>query len=146
MVDREPLLGANIITLSICYQHLAAKANRVLEPLSLNMTQLSILTHFSRIPKDHAETVTHLSEVMEMNQPMVTKAIKALHTRGLIDKNVGTEDARVSHLYLNDEGRARLYEAQQACLPLMEQAYTDLSLDELGQLVGLLSKVKERLV
>lgn len=143
---REVILGANIITLSICYQHLSAKFNRILEPLQLNMTQLSILTHFSRMPAGHAETVTHLSQVMEMNQPMVTKSIKAMHALGLIKKKTGKDDARVSFLYISEAGSARLQEAQQACLPLIEEAFADLSFEELTQLLGLLAKLKGRMV
>lgn len=145
MTAREPLLGASIITLSICYQHLAARVNRELEPMALNMTQLSILTYFSRLPEGHAETITHLSQVMEMNQPMVTKAVKTLHNQGLITKSAAKEDARVSHLYLSNSGKKRLLEAQQACFPLIEDAFADVKTDELMVLVELLNKVKGRL-
>ena len=113
MTDREPLLGANIMTMSICYQHLAASINRALEPLELNMTQLSILTHFFHRPERYVTTITQLSKVMQMNQPVVTKSIKAMSNQGLIEKTVGKEDARVSYLMLSSLGRKRLVEAQQ---------------------------------
>ena len=143
--NRERLLGANIINLSICYQHLSAKINRALEPVHLNMTQMSILNYLARLPEGHPETVTHISQVMDMNQPVVTKSIKAMHQQGLIDKKAGIEDSRVSHLYLNAFGKKRLVEAQQACVPLLEHAYEGLNMKELEQLVSLLSKVKSSL-
>lgn len=146
MSDRNALLGANVVHLSICYQHLTARINRTLEPSGLNMSQLSILTHFSRMPPDHIETVTHLAHAMEMNQPMVTKAVKAMHSRGLIEKKAAPEDSRVSHLYLTAEGQKVLHEAQSACLPLLETAFSELNQKELGQLVGLLSKLKQGLL
>ncbi len=145
MDNRNILLGANIAALSVCYQHLSARINRALEPLKLNMTQLSILNHFAHMPENAYETVSRLSQIMEMNQPMITKAIKAMVDHGLIIKKASPEDARVAHLHLSDAGRGKLDEARQHCYPIIAQAYESLGTEELVQMLNQLDRIKNSL-
>jgi DNA-binding MarR family transcriptional regulator len=141
MNPRENLLGGAVSLLSICYQHLGARFHRVLEPLDLNMTRMSVLTHFSHQP-DSPETITSLVDKMEMNQPVLTKSVKVMQTKGWIDRLRDEDDGRVWHLFVTARGLACLSEGQRACLPIMQEAFDGLSDDELKQLLGLLSKLK----
>lgn len=133
------LLGSGVQSLSIAYQQLAARLNRQLEPLDLNMTQISLLTHLIRA--DREETVLSLSQAMQMNQPMVTKAVQAMEVRGWINKKKSVADARVSFLKVTSAGQAHLQSAQQACVPLLQQAFSGLDQEELMQLIALLQKM-----
>lgn len=135
------LLGLGVQSLSIAYQQLAARLNRQLEPLDLNMTQISLLTHLTRA--DREETVLSLSQVMQMNQPMVTKAVQAMEARGWIDKKKSVADARVSFLKVTSAGQAHLQQAQQACVPVLQQAFGGLEQEELMQLIALLQKMNK---
>lgn len=135
------LLGAGVQALAMVYQQLAARLNRQLEPLELNMTQISLLTHLVNVSRE--ETVLSLAQAMQMNQPAVTKAIQAMEGRGWIAKNKSTTDARVSHLIVTAAGRDHLHQAQQACVPLLAQTFGGLELAELDQLINLLLKINK---
>ena len=97
-----PLLGAGVQCLSIVYQQLAARLNRQLEPLGLNMTQISLLTHL--VHANREETVLGLAQTMQMNQPAVTKAIQAMDVRGWVQKRKCKKDARVSYVAVTADG------------------------------------------
>lgn len=139
------LKGVNINLLSMCYQHIDAQVNRALKVYKLNMTQMSILTYFSRMPDQYSTTVSELSRAMEMNQPMVTKAVKHLVEQSWIVKEVDDHDARVSHLSLSRLGDERLNQAQQACMPFIDKMFNDFNDNELSELFNLLSKLKQNL-
>lgn len=141
MKNPPPVLGACVQAIAIVYQQLSARLNRQLEPLGLNMTQISLLTHLVRVSRE--ETVLSLAQVMQMNQPAVTKAIQAMEGRGWIAKNKSTTDARVSHLIVTPAGRDHLHQAQQACVPLLAQTFGGLELAELDQLTNLLLKINK---
>lgn len=135
------ILGAGVQALAIVYQQLAARLNRQLEPMGLNMTQISLLTHLVNTKRE--ETVLSLAQVMQMNQPAVTKAIQAMEGRGWIAKNKSATDARVSHLMVTPAGHLHLHQAQQACLPVLAQTFVGLELEELNQLILLLQKINK---
>ena len=135
------LLGAGVQALAIAYQQLSARLNRQLEPMGLNMTQISLLTHLVRTQRE--ESVLSLSQTMHMNQPGVTKAIQALEGRGWVVKNKSASDARVSLLIVTSAGKAQLEQAQQACLPVLAQAFGGLELDQLTQLISLLQHMNK---
>ena len=130
--------------LSICYQHLSARINRALEPIGLNMTQLSILSHFQRVP-EALYTIGQLAKTMDMNQPMVTKAVKPMVEKGWLKRQADENDARVTLISLTQEGVMQLQAAQQASFPVIQQGFAGLSDDDLGQLVNLLGKIKHEL-
>lgn len=136
-----PLLGTGVQFLSIVYQQLAARLNRQLEPLGLNMTQISLLTHLVHAKQE--ETVLGLAQTMQMNQPAVTKAVQAMEARGWVKKRKCKKDARVSYLGITDEGRNHLGRAQQECLPVLEKTFGGLDESELRQLIDLLQKINK---
>lgn len=142
MKNRQALVHANVVQLSIAYQHLSARLNQALRPLELNMTQLSILTHFARHPALR-ETVSSLVDAMQMNQPAVTKAVKALSSRGWLIRETDEKDARVTYLTLTSDGAQQLQAAHQACGPTIEAAYGDLSEAELQSLLSCQQKVAD---
>ena len=134
-----PLLGAGVQCLSIVYQQLAARLNRQLEPLGLNMTQISLLTHL--VHANREETVLGLAQTMQMNQPAVTKAIQAMDVRGWVQKRKCKKDARVSYVTVTADGKDHLNRAQQACVPLLHKTFSGLEEQELRQLIDLLQKI-----
>ena len=145
MEKNYEILGANVTQLAIVYQHFSAQVNRAVEPLSLNMTQMSILTRLINHPHVN-ETVTSLSQAMDMNQPMVTKAVKAMVNNGLIARQISDEDARVSFLKLSEKGKQTLVKAQEHCMPLIDKTFAGLEHGEALQLLTLLSRLKGNLI
>ena len=141
MKENVILLGQCITRLSICYQHLSAHLVQVLEPLGLNMTRMSVLTHLARRP-EAPETISSLVEKMEMNQPVLTKAVNALQGSGWVEKRRDENDGRITHLLITQGGIKQLGAAQQACVPLLQEAFGELSTNELKVLLTLLGKVR----
>ena len=144
MSDRNLLINKNLVTFAICYQHLSDRINRTLEPLQLNMTQLSILSHFSWQP-ERSHTISELTKVMEMNQPAVTKAVKSMVNKGWIRREADPDDARVTHLFVNENGLHQLAKARELCFPLISDAFTGFDNAELDQLQVSLAKLKDTL-
>ncbi len=134
-----------MVLLSITYQHLSARINRKLEPIGLNMTQLSLLNHLEH-QAAQAETISSLCAAMEMNQPAVTKAIKAMTSKGWVLKQTDKEDARISHVFISATGLDKLTAARQAVLPVITQAYQQLSDEELAGFADLLQKLRNGLI
>lgn len=145
MKNRNEMIGLSMLNLSINYQHLSAKMNRLLEDKGLNMTQFSILNHFSHQPQK-SETISHLTKTMEMNQPAITKAIKTLCKLSAVRKEIDESDARIQHLFVTDGGLRLLAEAQQACFPLLQSSFEGLADHELMLFLNLLIKVKVKVL
>ncbi|MDN4500788.1 MarR family transcriptional regulator [Alteromonadaceae bacterium BrNp21-10] len=144
MKNRNQLLGESIVNLSICYQHLSARINAQLAGLHLNMTQLSILNYFSW-RGEHSETISSLARVMEMNQPAVTKAVKALVDKNALSKVADDNDARVTHLFMTPAGFKLLDQARQITFPLLVHNFAGLEDDELVLMNSMLEKIKGQL-
>lgn len=144
MNKNQPLMGESLVNLIICYQKMANRINQVIEPLNLNMTQMSILNYFSWQP-DHEATISQLVRVMEMNQPAVTKAVKAMVARGWVSKRQNENDARVFFVSITDKGTQQLNLAREASTPLLEQTLGDMPENDLDQLNVLLKALKTRL-
>lgn len=140
MKNRMQLVHANVVQLSIAYQHLSVRLNQALRPLGLNMTQLSILTRFAR-HDGLKETVSSLTEAMQMNQPAVTKAVKTLTSQAWLARETNESDARISYLTITPEGLAQLQVAHEACGPTIDSAYRDLSDEELQTHLEMQAKV-----
>jgi DNA-binding MarR family transcriptional regulator len=144
MNKNHPLMGESLVNLIICYQKLANRINQAIEPLDMNMTQMSILNYFSWQPK-HESTISQLVTVMEMNQPAVTKAVKAMVARGWMLKRQNENDARVFLVSITEQGMQQLNLARQVSTPLLEQTLGGLAENDLGQLNSLLKAVKTTL-
>ncbi len=142
MNNKNALMGSNLVNLIICYQHLANRINRNVEPLQLNMTQLSILNHFSWKPETTAHTIGKLAQIMQMNQPAITKAVKAMVENGWLRKQADSEDARVSLVFITPEGLAQLDKARMVNVSLLEATFGSLPEQELVDLNTLLEKLK----
>ncbi|MBK1878292.1 MarR family winged helix-turn-helix transcriptional regulator [Pelagicoccus mobilis] len=142
MNPRQPLVHANVVQLSIAYQHLSAKLNQDLRPLGLNMTQLSILTRFSRF-EGLRETISSLAAAMQMNQPATTKAVQALVSNGWLARTPDEKDARITHITITPAGLQQLGAAHQACGPTVDAAYANHSVEELQTFLQLQTKLAD---
>jgi DNA-binding MarR family transcriptional regulator len=134
------LLGAGIQALAIAYQQLAARLNRQLEPMGLNMTQMSLLTHMAQ--RNDPQTIVALAQTLQMNQPAVTKALQAMETQGWVDKQKSATDGRSSFVAISPQGQAQLQLAQQACLPVLLEAFKHFSGDDLQGLIAQLKQIE----
>lgn len=140
MKDRLTLLGKTTINLSICYQQMSVKINRLLEEQNLNMTQMSILSHFSHQPH-LTMNLTSLAKAMGFNQPVTTKAVKSLVKSGYLSRMREENDARVLLIQVTPLGLSALHEAQKNTVPLLETLYATQTDDQLEHFYESLRKV-----
>src|SRR5690606_6936268 len=80
---RAPLIQRGIVDFMIAHDLLSYQIEKALRPLELNLTQMSLLNHFSWQP-DRAQTITELAKVMGINQPGITKAVGTLVDKGCL--------------------------------------------------------------
>lgn len=142
---RAPLIQRGIVDFIIANDLLRFKIESALRPLELNLTQMSLLNHFSWKP-EKATTITELSQVMAINQPGVTKAVSALVDKGCLEKADSAEDARVKHLKITPQGLAMLNKARAASYPAVESAFGSLDDEELIAFSAMMQKMKHYLV
>lgn len=142
--NRAPLIQRGIVDFMIAYDLLSSQIEKSLRPLELNLTQMSLLNHFSWRP-EQASTITDLAKVMGINQPGITKAVNALVEKGCLEKESFSDDARIKHLKITDAGLALLNQARYTCYPAIEQAFGVLETDELASFMGSLHKLKKHL-
>jgi DNA-binding MarR family transcriptional regulator len=107
MSDQAPLSGQLATLLGIASQMYTSRMNTLLEPHGLSLSQLSVLSHCSR-HADQSWTVSRLAEVMEINQPGITKIVQKLLARDLLTALADPDDARKKHLHITPAGIAEL--------------------------------------
>jgi DNA-binding MarR family transcriptional regulator len=107
MSDQMPLSGQLATLLGITSQMYISRMNSLLEPHGLSLSQFSVLSHCSR-HADQSWTVSRLAEVMEINQPGITKIVQKLLARDLLTALADPDDARKKHLQITPAGVAEL--------------------------------------
>jgi len=96
----------------------ARRYEEVLRPLDLKAGQFSLLVALSLHPKTSLGPV---ADSLGMERTTLTRNLRPLLRRGLIESNPDVNDARVRLLSLTDDGRALLAQAR----PLWEKAQAD---------------------
>lgn len=141
---RAPLMQRGIVDFFIAHDLLSARLEKALKSADLNLTQMSLLNHFSHCP-EKAHSISGLAKVMGINQPGVTKAVNALIDKKCLVKKESSEDARVKMVSITASGSDRLNEARAACYPFIEHTFEVLSDEELEHFAALINKLKKHL-
>lgn len=138
---RAPFIQRGIVDFMIAHDLLSYQIEKALRPLELNLTQMSLLNHFSWQP-DKAQTITELAKVMGINQPGITKAVNSLVDKRCLVKEDFAEDARVKLVKITGAGLALLNQARAVCYPDIERTFGALNDAELEAFTGNLNKLK----
>ena len=121
-LDKGRYIGAAITDLVISYDLFNQRLERLMKPLGLNMTQMSLLSHFAR-NGEKPFTISYLVSVMAINQSGLTKAVKSMVEKGWLSKQADESDGRVQWLTLTSKGRDALMQAQQATYPTLLEGF-----------------------
>lgn len=132
------------ILIGIINQLATTRLNRVLGELDLPMAQFSLLTHFSNHP-EKGWTVSRLAEVMEVNQPAMTKTIQRLSKKNYLKLLQEHPDKRVKTVYVTEEGMRTLSQAWELLTPDILQIVSEWKKEELEQMQVMLEKLKNQL-
>ena len=127
--------------IGIVDQLATTKANRVLDAIGLPMPQFAMLNHFSHRPA-LPRTVTGIAAAFQQQQPGVTKTVQKLLDKGYLRVESDPGDGRVRHLFLTEAGAQAHTAARESLTPLLDDAFTGWSDDEVGQLVALLDRLR----
>ncbi|WP_432473052.1 MarR family winged helix-turn-helix transcriptional regulator [Amphritea sp. HPY] len=92
-----------MVLLGIIRQLMASREAKLFADLSLNPSQFGVLNHFTHDPQ-RSWTVTELAEVMEMNQPGITKIVTVLLAKGLLLSQSDADDKRRRYLNISPQG------------------------------------------
>ncbi len=122
----------------------AAMATRLLKPVDLPASLFGLLHHFAEAPQV-PRSVMALSRAMQVPQPGVTKRVQKLLRRGLLHEAPSPYDARMKLLTITPEGLAIHARAVALLVPPAASVFDGWDEADLGQLMGALDRVKQRL-
>lgn len=120
MSSRKQTETRIIILLGIIQQLMTTRSNKLFKNLSINNSEFGLLSHFSHKPA-RSWTVSELAEVMEMNQPGITKLVTNLIAKSALSAELDEFDKRKRHLTITDQGL-------NLCADIMQQLQPDISL------------------
>ncbi|MCK5931096.1 MAG: winged helix-turn-helix transcriptional regulator [Fulvimarina manganoxydans] len=86
-----------------------------------------------------------LADLLAVRPPTITKTIARLSAQGLVEKRASKADARQSHVFLTDAGRAIVGDLEKVRKRVQKSALSDLSDKERKALRKLLKRVEANL-
>ncbi len=124
-----------IVVLGIIQQLLDTRQATLFGKLALTKSQFSVLNHFTHNPK-RSWLVTELAEVMEMNQPGITKTVSVLIDKGLLLVKADVGDKRKRHLSITSKGMKMCQDMMKALLPDISHCFSEWDEQDLSQFGG----------
>ncbi|OEE60444.1 hypothetical protein A1OK_10865 [Enterovibrio norvegicus FF-454] len=141
LTEKQELSFKVMISLGIINQLSDAWLSKALEPCGLNQSQFNLLNHFSHQP-EREQTISQLAQVMQMNQPGLTKVVNKLAEQGLVDIRKDDADGRKKWIKINADGLARVQSAFASFLPVINQCFDQWENDEMRQMLQHTDKLK----
>ncbi|MCP5078193.1 MAG: winged helix-turn-helix transcriptional regulator [Psychromonas sp.] len=124
-----------IILLGIIQQLMNTRSNKLFKNLAVNNSEFGLLSHFSHNPQ-RSWTVSELAEVMEMNQPGITKLVTNLITKSALSVEIDEFDKRKRHLMISKQGLQLHNEVMEKLQPDISLCFSDWQDEELQQLLN----------
>jgi len=119
---REQTQVRMTVLLGIIQQLMTTRQNRLFEGKKLTLSQFGVLNHFTHEP-DRSWTVTDLAQVMEMNQPGITKIVTLLINQGLLSSTPDLVDKRKRFLQITRKGKLLCDATFRSLLPEISQVF-----------------------
>ena len=120
--------------------HLAGRFAEQLAPLDLEPRHFGMLT---RLAANEGRSQQAIGELMGLNPTRMVFLVDELEKRGLVERRRNPADRRSHALYLTDQGRAKLREAQQVSARHAGQVGASLTGEQRAQLTALLRQLAE---
>ncbi|WP_295895609.1 MarR family transcriptional regulator [uncultured Vibrio sp.] len=140
MTEREQGEAKLIVQLGIVRQLMATREAKLFSKLPLNSSQFGVLNHFTHNP-ERSWTVTELADVMEMNQPGITKIISVLLEKNLLESISDREDKRRRYLKITSSGLNVAKEILSSLMPDVSHVFSSWQDEELAQMQGNVEKL-----
>ncbi|MEH6473486.1 MAG: MarR family transcriptional regulator [Halopseudomonas sp.] len=129
-----------MVLLGIIRQLMATREAKLFTGMSLTSSQFGVLNHFTHNPQ-RSWTVTELAEVMEINQPGITKIVTILLDQGMLKARADTEDKRRRHLQITNQGLKLCGDIIGTLLPDVSHTFENWEDAELSQMHGHMDKL-----
>lgn len=133
-----------LIWLGSAERHLAHRVNRALAGGEVPFAQFVILDHLASLP-GRSWTVSSLAEALEIGQPGVSKILRRLAAKGLVEIAPDPADRRVRRVALTTDGRAAHRNAADRVAPLAADAFAGWAAADIESLHHLLRRLKSSL-
>jgi len=140
MSERFRKLGRIVMGLNRAQQELTLLLNQQLAPSGLNLNRLTILARFAAQP-NKSQSVTTLVQATGMNQPNVTKIVGHLVAQQCLITEDDPQDARKKALRITPAGLALVIRAYGKVTPVIDQAFAQLSDEQVQQLFSALEQL-----
>ena len=121
------------VVLGIIQQLMGTRQNKLFAHQPLTTSQFGVLNHFTHKP-DRSWLTTELAQVMEMNQPGITKTVSVLLDKGLLKATVDKDDARKRHLKITRQGLGTCEKIMMSLLPDISHCFSDWQDQDLAEL------------
>ena len=122
-----------MVLFGILQQLMTTRQNKLFSHLELTPSQFGVLNHFTHKP-ERSWMVTELAEVMEMNQPGITKIVNVLIDKKLLVTEPDKSDRRKRHLKITDQGLKTCQNTLQSLLPDISHIFEQWQDDDLSEL------------
>lgn len=122
-----------MLLLGIIKQLMTTRQTRLFRDVELNLSQFGVLNHFTHTP-ERRRTVTELADVMEMNQPGITKVVSVLVDKGFLDSQADAADKRKRYLKITPRGIELCMSTFESLLPDISYVFESWNNAELDQL------------
>ena len=120
--------------------HLAGRFAEQLAPLGLEPRHFGMLT---RLAANEGRSQQAIGELMGLNPTRMVFLVDELEKRGLVERRRNPADRRSHALYLTDQGRAKLREAQQVSARHADAVGASLTGAQRRQLTDLLRRLAD---
>ena len=142
MDSREKNETRIIIQLGIIQQLMTTRSNILFKKLAITTSEFSILNHFSHQP-DRTWTVSELAQVMEMNQPGITKLVANLIDKSALSVRIDEIDKRKRHLLITQQGLNLCAEILNKLQPDISHCFANWQDEQLEQLLNSSEKLMQ---
>lgn len=121
------------ILFGILQQLMTTRQNKLFTNLSITSSQFALLVHFTHDPT-RSWLVSELANVMEMNQPGITKIVTQLVEKGLLLAMPDVSDRRKKHLKITEKGLKTCSKTMDSFEPDIQNMYSSFANNELSEL------------
>lgn len=131
--DRKQIEVRLMVRLGIINQLMTTRLGKLFVDVELNPSQFGVLNHFTHEPH-RSWMVTELADVMEMNQPGITKIVSLLSSKGLLDVQEDELDKRKRRLKITSKGIQLCNDVIKTLLPDIAHTFDSWDDEKLSEL------------
>jgi DNA-binding MarR family transcriptional regulator len=131
-----------MIVTGIIQQLMHTRTHKLFKNFTISTSEFSLLSHFSHKP-ERSWIISELVEVMEMNQPGITKLVASLSEKSALSAKIDEFDKRKRHLTITQKGLQLYNDIMQKLQPDISLCFADWQDKELQQMLKHSEKLME---